>query len=132
MGRSTLATGSLMGDAVELLPKDEDRLLAKIWLAHFGSPMPIYGACRRKAHSARSRGARSPTPGRSPKPRRPDHYAGYSSFAAPAEIAGAAEVASRARFATSCGPALATLAKLKPKIGSIPSLTRPAMVWPLP
>ncbi|MNY38651.1 hypothetical protein D3C86_1732890 [compost metagenome] len=29
---------------MELLPRNEDVLLAEIWLAHFGSPMPIYGA----------------------------------------------------------------------------------------
>lgn len=29
---------------MDLLPRDEDILLAKIWLAHFGSPMPVYGA----------------------------------------------------------------------------------------
>jgi len=29
---------------VELSPEDEDILLSKIWLAHFSSPMPVYGA----------------------------------------------------------------------------------------
>ena len=27
-----------------LLPRDEDEHLASIWLAHFGSPIPVYGA----------------------------------------------------------------------------------------
>lgn len=27
-----------------LLPKDEDAQLAELWLEHFGSPMPVYGA----------------------------------------------------------------------------------------
>lgn len=27
-----------------LLPRDEDEHLASVWLAHFGSPIPVYGA----------------------------------------------------------------------------------------
>lgn len=32
------------GGELGLLPRDEDAQLAEIWLAHFGSPMPVYGA----------------------------------------------------------------------------------------
>lgn len=45
---------------MELLPKDEDRLLAKIWLAHFGSPMPIYGAPAVARRILLDHGAREP------------------------------------------------------------------------
>lgn len=27
-----------------LLPRDEDEHLASVWLAHFGSPIPVHGA----------------------------------------------------------------------------------------